>query len=142
MRLLPRRILLLLSATAVLPACGGGSGRFVSQGAPDPGETSSALLGSGQPPVVRIVSPGPGSTVAPGSTVNVQAVAVDPDSIIVVVEFFDGGRSVGARSSPPFVIALGGLQTGAHVLSAVAVDIEGLTAVSMPVTIFVAAPVE
>jgi len=44
---------------------------------------------------------------------------------------------IGGKSAPPFVVAYGGLTPGSHVLTAVAIDIEGITSVSPPVTIFV-----
>jgi hypothetical protein len=53
------------------------------------------------------------------------------------VEFYDGDRRIGSKPSAPYFVALGGLEAGTHILTAVAVDIEGITTVSPPVTVFV-----
>jgi hypothetical protein len=122
-----------LSAALLLPACGDGSGSADVDGrnpAPPPS------LGTGQPPFVRIVSPGPRSSVPEGSTITVQAVAADPNSILARVDFYDGDRLVGGKLSAPFFVALGRLEPGSHVLTAVAIDIEGIATVSAPVTVF------
>ena len=93
-------------------------------------------LGSGQPPFVRIVSPGPRSSVPEGSTITVQAIAGDPNAILARVDFYDGDRQIGGKMSAPYFVALGNLEAGSHVLTAVAIDIEGITTVSAPVTVF------
>ena len=121
-----------LSAVLFLPACG--------SGLPDAEERNSQVppaLGSGQPPFVHIVSPGPRTSVPEGSTITIQAVAGDPNAILAVVNFYDGDRLIGGKSAAPYFVSLGSLTEGTHVLTAVAVDIEGITAVSNPVTVFV-----
>ena len=121
-----------LSAILLLPACGSGSPDAEGRNPQVP-----PTLGSGQPPFVRIVSPGPRSSVPEGATITIQAVAGDPNAILAVVNFYDGDRLIGGKSSAPYLTRLGGLTAGAHVLTAVAVDIEGITTVSTPVTVFV-----
>jgi hypothetical protein len=121
-----------LSAVLLLPACGSGS--------PDAEERNPQVppaLGSGQPPFVRIVSPGPRTSVPEGSTVTVQAVAGDPNAILAVVNFYDGDRLIGGKAAAPYFVSIGRITEGTHVLTAVAVDIEGVSAVSDPVTVFV-----
>jgi hypothetical protein len=120
-----------LVAALLLPACGGdGSGDSQSQGTVED-------LGSGQPPFIRIVSPGPRTSCQEGATVTLQAIAVDPNAILARVDFFDGDKLIGSKYSAPFLIPWGGMKPGTHVLTAVATDIEGITAVSDPVTVFV-----
>lgn len=130
------------AAALLIPACGRESppAAETELGPPPavPGpDTGEQPLGSGQPPYVTIVSPGTGTTVQEGATISVQAVARSPSAVIVVAQLFDNGRAVADRSVPPFIFPLGGLTPGAHVLTVAAVDIQGLTAVSEPVTVFV-----
>jgi hypothetical protein len=120
-----------LSAVFLLPACGAGSPDAENRNAQVP-----PALGSGQSPFVRIVSPAPRTSVPEGSTITIQAVAGDPNAILAVVNFYDGDRLIGTKSSAPFLATLGRITAGSHVLTAVAVDIEGITTVSTPVTIF------
>ncbi len=140
-----RRILPVLAAAILIPACGGGGGSS-GGGAPtttsattEPGTPQEAGLGGSQLPFVRLVSPTPGCTCNEGATLTLQAVAVDPDTLIVRVDFFDGSKPIGSKSAPPFVVAWGGLQPGSHVITAVAYDVQGLSARSDPVTVFVLA---
>jgi hypothetical protein len=122
-----------LSAALLLPACGDGTAADVDGRNP----AVPTALGGGQPPIVRIVSPAPRATFQEGGTVTIQAVAADPNAVLARVNFYDGDQLIGGKSAPPFVIAYGGLTAGSHVLTAVAIDIEGITSVSPPVTIFV-----
>ena len=124
-----------LAAALLLPACGSDSGAADVDGRhPTP---SPAQLGTGQPPFIRIVSPGPRTTFHEGATITLQAIATDPNAIIARVNFFDGDRLIGGKSTAPFIVPYGGLTPGTHDLTAVAIDIEGISAVSPPVTIFV-----
>jgi hypothetical protein len=131
-----RRILLAIGAAILIPACGGGGG---SDGAPAASQPSQTSLGDGQPPLVRIVSPGSGTTCHEGATVTLQAVAVDPDALIARVDFFDGSKPIGSKLAPPFNVSWSGVKAGAHIVTAVAFDVQGLSATSDPVTIFVVA---
>jgi hypothetical protein len=128
-----KRWIAALSAALVLPACGDGTTADVDGRNP----AVPAALGSGQPPIVRIVSPAPRATFQEGGTATLQAVAADPNAVLARVDFYDGDRLIGGKSAPPFVVAYGGLTAGSHVLTAVAIDIEGISSVSPPVTIFV-----
>ncbi len=147
MRAEPRLLLVLLGAVLV-PACGGGGGG--GSQAPDAGtavgiatingpEANQTGLGGGRLPLVRIISPTPGSTCHEGATITIQAVAVDPDAIIARVDFYDGSLPLGSRLVAPYNLAWGGVKAGAHVLTAVAFDISGAAGSSLPVTIFAVA---
>jgi hypothetical protein len=130
---LPASLLLLI----LIPACGSDSGG----GTPPPGDLPPTELGdspsiaTSEPPVVRIVSPGPRTQCPPGATITIHAVAIDPDAEIVRVDFFDGTALIGTQWAAPFKVAWGGIAEGTHVLTAVALDVQGLTAVSSPVTV-------
>jgi hypothetical protein len=140
-----QRLFLAVSLAILIPACGGGGASEGTPAAtgtaePDPArEDPRTSLGGSQPPNVRIVTPGPASTCHEGATVTIKAVAIDPDTEIVRVEFFDGGKHLGSRVAEPFALAWGGVKAGAHVLTAVAFDVQGLSASSDPVTVFVIA---
>jgi len=122
-----------MAAVLLLPACGDGSSADVDGRNP----AVPAALGGGQPPIVRLVSPAPRATFQEGGTATLQALASDPNAVLARVNFYDGDQLIGGKSAPPFVVAYGGLTPGSHVLTAVAIDIEGITSVSPPVTIFV-----
>jgi len=137
-----RRILALLGAALLIPACDGGSSSGGGAGAVPESSADAAQqsgLGSGQPPFVRIITPASGASCNEGATINLQAVAVDPDTTILRVEFFEGARLLGARAAPPFIFAWSGAAPGSHVLTAVAFDVQGQSATSAPITIFVIA---
>lgn len=129
-----RRWIVGLSAALLLPACAG-DGSTADVDGRNPAIPSE--VGSGQSPIVRIVSPAPRATFQEGGTVTIQALAVDPNAVLARVNFYDGDRLIGGKSAPPFLVAYGGLTAGSHILTAVAIDIEGITTVSPPVTIFV-----
>ena len=132
------RLLLLLGAALLIPACRD------QPSAPAPSEAEAPPEGAtveiSQPPFVRIISPGPRSQVPEGSTITLQAVAVDPDTDILRVDFFDGTSPIGGLWSPPFIVAWGGLTRGTHLVTAVAIDVEGVTTVSAPITVVVTGP--
>ena len=121
-----------LAAVLILPACGGHSGSDgrESVGAPtDPG--------TGQLPSVRIVSPESGASVSEGSTITIRAEVTDPGAAVARVEFYDENQLIGSASSPPYTLSYGRLKAGSHRLCAVAVDGDGNTMASAPVTLFV-----
>ena len=126
------RAVLALAAALAIPACDQPEQR-------GPDGSGEQPLGSGQPPNVMIVSPGSSTTVQEGATLSVQVAAVSPDAAIVQVDLFDGSQKVASRNAAPFIFALGGLSAGAHVLTAVAIDVQGLLTSSAPVTVFVTA---
>jgi hypothetical protein len=145
MRVEPR-ILLGVAVAFLVPACGGGgssqapgAASAVGSGLTSGPGANQTGLGGGRLPLVRIISPTSGSSCPEGSTVTLQAVAVDPDAIIARVDFYDGSDLLGSRLVAPFNLAWGGVKAGSHVLSAVAFDITGASGASLPVTIFAVA---
>jgi hypothetical protein len=128
------RLLFLLGAALLIPACDGDN---KSSPSPIP---EGASVEISQPPFVRITSPGPRSQVPEGSTITLQAEAVDPDTDILRVDFFDGTRTIGGQWTPPFIVAWGGLTEGTHLVTAVAIDVEGVSSVSAPITVVVTGP--
>jgi hypothetical protein len=127
------RIVAALSLTLLIPACGGDT----DGGAPTSAAADDGTLGGSEPPFIRIVSPGPNTVSQEGGTINLQAMAVDPDETVVRVDFFDGTEHIGTRWAAPFVVPWGSLTRGTHILTAVALDVDGLTWVSEPVVVIV-----
>ena len=132
------RLLCLLGTILLVPACRD------QPSAPAPSEVTTPPEGAAveisQPPFVRITSPGPRSQVPEGSTITLQAVAVDPDTDILRVDFFDGTSPIGGQWNPPFMVAWGGLTRGTHTVTAVAIDVEGVSTNSAPITVVVTGP--
>jgi hypothetical protein len=90
-------------------------------------------------PTATITSPANGSSVAPGTPLNLTAIASDSDGTIARVEFYVNGTKVGQATSPPYVVGLTPLFVGAYTVVAVAVDNIGGMKASVPVGITVSA---
>jgi len=75
--------------------------------------------------------------VAPGGQTNLllQASASDPDGVLVDVEFFQNGLSLGRKTTPPFQFASSNLSIGNYQFTAIATDHQSLTATSAPVNV-------
>jgi hypothetical protein len=89
-------------------------------------------------PVVTIVTPVDGSIFIAPATFTVLADAQDPGGIISKVEFFLGTNKVGeVTGSAPYFVVLTNVPSGAHTLSARAIDGCGNSATSVSVNILV-----
>lgn len=109
-----------LSATAAasLIACGGGGGS-------DPVAPANAS------PTVVISSPGAGAApFTAGQTINFTVTAADSDGTVARVEYYDGATKIGESSTAPFSFAWTGAATGAHTITARAIDNAGAVATS------------
>jgi len=88
-------------------------------------------------PAIAISSPANGATmeVVSGGTVDVSlmASASDIDGVVTSVVFLLDGTPVGARTSPPWLVAITNLPAATYELSAIAVDNTGLSTTSAPV---------
>ncbi len=89
-------------------------------------------------PAVSITTPTNGQAFTPPANVTIVATASDPDGTVTNVTFFDGVAALGGTNSAPFTITAN-LATGAHSLTAVAVDNLGLATTSSVVNVTVAA---
>src|SRR5262245_4297826 len=129
-----------LAAALLIPACGGGNGSGSSTAAtPDGGDPAgaSAPPPTGQAPSIRIIRPDSGSSVPEGSTITIEAEVANPTADVARVEFYDDNKLIGSASSPPYTLTTGPLKEGTHDLCAVAIDHQGATTASVPVTLFV-----
>ncbi|MCX6872494.1 MAG: Ig-like domain-containing protein [Verrucomicrobia bacterium] len=92
----------------------------------------------GTPPTVAITSPTDNATVLP--TFTIDATASD-DGTIAKVSFFDGTTQLGPDvTDPPYSYVWNGAPEGAHVLTAVAWDNDGMATTSAEVNVTVIDP--
>lgn len=91
----------------------------------------------GQPPTIAFTAPANYSTFAPGSTINLQINATDPDGTVSKVELQDSlaGR-LAVLTNAPFNFAWANAPQGNHNLTATATDNSGLSATAY-LTLFV-----
>jgi len=92
-------------------------------------------------PQVTILSPVTGSRGTVGAPVALAASAVDSDGLIVSVEFFVSGKSVGATTAFPHVVGWIPTTPGTYAVTAAATDDGGNRVVSTVSTITVAASI-
>jgi plastocyanin len=95
--------------------------------------TVTVTGGGNTPPVVNITSPTDGATFVGPTNLTIQATATD-DGSVALVQFFDGGASVGFDTSSPYSLVTY-FAVGSHTLTAVATDNLGVRATSAPVNI-------
>ncbi len=90
-----------------------------------------------QPPSVTLTSPPHRSIFPGGSDVAMSASATDPDGMISRVEFWVGTALLGVSVVPPHRFVWRDVPVGDYVLTAQAIDNDGLTTTSVPVAVVV-----
>ena len=95
---------------------------------------------SNQPPAVRIAAPAQGSVYSSPATIEISAMASDPDGSVKKVDFYAGATAIGSASSSPFSVKWHDAPSGKHVLKAVAHDDKGAAATSTGVEVEVTTP--
>jgi hypothetical protein len=100
-----------------------------------------ALLGNvpPNPPGVSFLHPTNGAVLFT-SNVTLNAMALDPDGAVTLVEFFVDGTKVAEDLAPPYNAVWPGVAPGPYTLTVVALDNQGLSATSAPVTVTVMTP--
>jgi hypothetical protein len=101
--------------------------------------TPSTSTVANQPPAVSIQSTSSSTLTAPAS-ISLTATASDSDGSIAKVEFFNGSTRIGTDSSSPYAMSWTNVAAGTHSLTAKAIDNQGASTVSAPITIMVNAP--
>ncbi len=91
-------------------------------------------------PSVSITGPADGTTVAPGTPLNLAANASDADGSIVRVEYYANGIKLGQDTTAPYSVPWTPLFVGSYWLVAIAVDNVGGMKASTPVNLTVNAP--
>lgn len=84
---------------------------------------------AGTPPLVTLDAPLDGATYSSPATIPLSATASD-DGSVVRVEFLNGGTKIGEDDTAPYEYAWSGVQPGSYVLTARALDDQGLATVS------------
>lgn len=90
-----------------------------------------------QPSVVTLSSPSQETTLTAGGSVELVAEASAPGGSLAKVEFFANGTKIGEAASSPYRFTWTNLVEGSHVLTARAIDVEGGSTTSEPVTVLV-----
>lgn len=88
-------------------------------------------------PHAALTAPTPGSYVF-GDVIDIEAEASDSDGVVSRVDFYDGTTLIGSASAAPWRMSWTTAPIGSHVLTAVAIDDQGASGVSAPVTVTVA----
>ncbi len=88
-----------------------------------------------QPPVVSLTAPAGGATFTAPANIYVTAQASDPENRLARVEFYAGTTRIGSVTAAPFKVTWASVPAGTYSLTAVAFDLDGGSATSVPVTI-------
>jgi endoglucanase len=120
----------------------------VDNGSPALSTTSAAVTftvgaGGNTPPTVSVTSPTANQTFTAGAAIPLAATAADPGGAVVRVDFrLDGSTTVvGSDTTSPYTFTANGVATGAHTVTATAVDngTPALSTTSAPVSFSVVA---
>ncbi|MBK6849445.1 MAG: hypothetical protein IPG96_18610 [Proteobacteria bacterium] len=90
-------------------------------------------------PTVALINPAAGTTITAPQTTNITATATD-NLAVIKVEFYDGVRLLGTVATSPYSwawVVSGAADNGTHVLTAKAIDADGNSATSTPLTVTV-----
>ncbi len=88
------------------------------------------LVSTLRPPTVAVTGPLDGSIVAPGSSLVLTADAADEDGAVENVAFYVNGEMIAEVTNAPFEVAWSDVPEGAHTISAVVTDSDGITVAS------------
>ncbi len=96
------------------------------------GDSTTATVVIGQPPVVVVTSPAACSQSDGPQSLALAADAFSATGTIVRVDFFDGGTLVGTAYGAPWRVTLENAASGSHLITARATDDHALTSTSRP----------
>jgi len=91
----------------------------------------------GEAPIVSISQPTEGAIFASGTSILIDADAVDTENVVAKVEFFQGTTKLGEDTTAPYSFAWNNVVDGAYALTVRATDGDDHTATSAPVNIVV-----
>jgi len=89
------------------------------------------------PPEVVIIAPENNSLFPGASNIMIKANVSDRDGTVAKVEFYSGTTKLGETTTSPFIFEWKNVPVGDYILTAKAFDNEGLTTISLPVSITV-----
>jgi hypothetical protein len=88
-------------------------------------------------PIVSMTAPTNGAVYTAPVNVTFSATASDSDGSVIKVEFFSDGSKIGESSGPSYSVTWTNAQTGAHLITARAIDNNFATTLSAPLSITV-----
>ena len=97
---------------------------------------------SNQPPIVKILNPSKGIKLVDITSVNIDAIASDPDGSVSKVEFYNGTVKLVELTSAPYTYTWKDVAAGNYSITAIATDNLNDTTVSAPVEFVVGAKVK
>lgn len=98
-------------------------------------ETDLVITARNPPPTATLTAPADGANILIGTPIALSANASDPNGSVARVDFFDGTTLIGSDATAPYAITWSNAAGNYHTLKAVAVDDQGATGNSAPVTI-------
>ena len=105
-------------------------------------EAYSTSGGTGNnPPTVTLTSPINGATYTAPATIDLTAIASDPDGTISKVEFYNGATLLAIATTAPYTFSWVNVAAGTYTVSAKAFDNLNVVTTSTAVTVTVSAPV-
>jgi len=82
---------------------------------------------SNEQPVSSFIAPDPSAQYEEGQDLTFSVDARDPDGELVKVEFYDGSNKIGEDRRTPFSLVYENIAPGGHLISAKAIDDDGLS---------------
>ncbi len=101
-----------------------------SAGSSDIGFDLELTDGRNDSPTVSIINPANNAVLPAPGNVSITVSATDPNGTLTNVQLFAGNMLIGQRTNAPFTFTWTNVAAGAHVLSAVARDNDGLIGLS------------
>ncbi len=99
--------------------------------------TVAITITSATSPVVSIASPSNGSTYVQGSTFTITSNASETNGTISQVQYYSGSYLLASSSSSPYTASWTNATTGTFTLNAKAIDANGVSTMSSPITVTV-----
>lgn len=88
-------------------------------------------------PVISITSPANQSTITAGLNLTITVNASEAQGAIAKVYFYNGTNLIGMSSTPPYTYTWGNVPAGSCTLTAQAIDADGVSTASKPITVMV-----
>jgi uncharacterized repeat protein (TIGR01451 family) len=108
--------------------------------APSGENSTSSSEPTNAAPFAAITLPSSGASFATGAMIALEASAYDTDGVVIEVEFFADGKSLGVAKSAPYKLSWSSVPEGTYILTVRATDDRGSTTTSNGVNIVVRAP--
>lgn len=111
------------------------SGLYFGNAAATPPPPTPTPTPTPAPLVVAITSPSNNTTFSYGTSVTLEATATDTAGTVTSVKFYAGSQLVGTSNIAPFSVAWSNIAAGTYSVTATALDNQGLSVTSSPITV-------